>query len=212
MIEETLRHLIILEPAEIIVVDGGSKDQTVSLAKPFSSFVLDALPGRARQCNLGAAHAAGDVLLFLHADSQLTREGFRRIPEILQDSNVVGGAFDLDIRSERPALKIIAKSANIRSRLSGIPYGDQGIFIRKKVFEQLGGFKQIPIMEDVDLARRMKRLGRIVFLKEKITTSDRRWVKEGIFYTTARNSILITLYFLGFSPTTLKRWYSDTAR
>ena len=195
---------------ETIVVDGGSRDETVAIARGAADLTLSVPPslaGRARQMNAGAEAASGEAMVFLHADSLLPPGGLAAVREALRDPGVVGGAFRLAIQSPRPVLRLIAGVANLRSRITRIPYGDQGLFVRRTVFERLGGFPDIPLMEDVELCRRLKREGRLAFLPEAILTSDRRWEREGVLYATLRNWTLVSLYLLGVSPTRLVRWY-----
>lgn len=205
-IEGTLWHVIDIPGVEVIVSDGGSSDRTVEIAQK-QAMVVSSLCGRGCQMNMGASKASGEILLFLHADTILPDVWFDRISSVMTDERVVGGAFSLSIDSDKLSHKIIAAAANIRSGITGIPYGDQGIFVRRSVFEKVGGFKDIPIMEDVDLMRRLKKVGKIVLLKDKVTTSARRWEKEGAVYTTLRNWLLITLYLLRVPPDRLYRAY-----
>jgi rSAM/selenodomain-associated transferase 2 len=158
--------------------------------------------------NCGAAKSSGEILIFLHADTHLPMNSLHRIATAMENKTFVGGAFDLGIDSERFAFRIIEKMASLRSRLTRIPYGDQTIFIRRDYFQSLGGFKDIPIMEDVELMRRIKRRqGKINILKDKVKTSPRRWETEGIVFCTLRNWFLITLYLLGAKPETLAKLY-----
>jgi GT2 family glycosyltransferase len=148
------------------------------------------------------------VLLFLHADTVLPPAAFERIAEAMRDEGCVGGAFDLRIDSRRTGFRVIEKVASLRSRLTRIPYGDQAIFIRASCFRTLGGFREIPLMEDVDLMRRIKRKGwRIVIFREPVITSARRWEKEGLVFGTLRNWFLMTLYLCGVPPERLARYY-----
>lgn len=157
--------------------------------------------------NAGASVASGDVLLFLHADTLLPENWEEKLLSAMSDEGVVGGAFTLSIDSARLFHKIIAAAANIRSRVTGIHYGDQGIFVKRSVFDKIGGFKDIPIMEDVDLMRRLKKVGTVVMLKDKVATSARRWDKEGAVHATIRNWLLITLYYMGVAPERLYKLY-----
>lgn len=192
---------------EIIVVDGGSGDRTREIASIWTSHVYVTDPGRARQMNLGAQKAQGEVLLFLHADSIFPAEGPDVILQVMRNPAVIGGSFHLDINASGWGYRLIAFGANLRTRLLKIPYGDQGIFIRKKVFDQMGGFQEIPLMEDLDLVRRMKKEGQIRILPQRILTSSRRWEKEGLLYTTLRNWTLVLLYSVGVPPNKLYKWY-----
>ena len=158
--------------------------------------------------NAGAATAHGEILIFLHADTKLPDNALGKISRVLQDERYVGGAFDLGIDSRRLFLKYISARASLRSRLNRIPYGDQAIFIRKDYFDQIGRFKDIPLMEDVDLMRRIKKdKKKIYILSDKVMTSARRWERDGALYTTLRNQILIALFYLGVSPYRLAKYY-----
>jgi len=196
------------ETAEIIVVDGQAEGETVAAIRDNAVRKLRSEKGRGGQLNRGAAIAAGDVLLFLHADTVLPPAAFERIAEAMRDEGCVGGAFNRRIDSRRAGFRVIETVASLRSRLTRIPYGDQAIFIRASYFRTLGGFREIPIMEDVDLMRRIKRKGgRIVIFREPVITSARRWEKEGLVFGTIRNWFLMTLYLCGVSPERLARFY-----
>lgn len=207
VIEKTLAALPRRGGIERIVVDGGSSDDTAERAKPHADGVLITEAGRARQMNAGARAAGGDVLLFLHADSHLAADAFDAISQALEDPTVAGGAFKLAIDSTRRSLCIVAAVANWRSRLTGIPYGDQGIFVRRTVFEKLGGYPDLPIMEDLEFSRRLKRTGKVALLSGPIMTSSRRWDRGGVWYTTLQNQIFVLAYFMGVSPKRLAQWY-----
>src|SRR5581483_7845817 len=157
----------------------------------FRRWVSSGPRGRALQMNEGAKRAVGEALLFLHADSRLPPGALDAIATALVDSAVAGGAFRLKIDSSRLFLKVIAAAANLRSRWLGLPYGDQGYFVRREIFEKIGGFKTLPIMEDVDFIRRLKQRGAIVLLDAPISTSARRWAAEGYLYATLRNFALL---------------------
>jgi hypothetical protein len=161
--------------------------------------------------NAGAKIATGDLLFFLHADSVLPSSPipwFDEMAKALDDPRVVGGAFRLKIDSPSLTLKFISTMANLRSAIWGLPYGDQGIFVRTDIFRKMEGFKDWPLMEDVELIQRLKRLGKIVLLKETIQTSARRW-KRGGAVVSVRNGILLLLYFVGVCPARLARWYNS---
>jgi len=202
-----LRPLVNEPGVELIVVDGGSVDGTIAVAKQFTEKVFTGARGRANQMNFGALQARGDLLLFLHADTSLPPGGLERMRRALRDERIVGGAFRLRIDSACRALKLIAWGANLRSRLFGLPYGDQALFVRRPVFQAIGGFPPWPLMEDVELVRRLKQVGRMVLLPEAVTTSARRWEREGVLWTTVRNSLLLLGFRLGFSPVWLSQWY-----
>lgn len=193
---------------EIIVVDGDPQGTTVKVIHDSKVISITADQGRAWQMNAGAAIASGEVLIFLHADTLLPPGALNKISRILENEKYVGGAFNLGIDSDRLILKYIAARASMRSRINRIPYGDQAIFIRKIYFDKIGKFKEIPLMEDVDLMRRIKKRGdNIHIFRDQIMTSPRRWEKEGVIYTTIRNKILKSLYFLGVSPEKLVKYY-----
>jgi len=197
-------------PVEMIVVDGSPDGESIKAVSRGGVTLLTAPAGRARQMNAGAAVAKGDDLLFLHADTLLPPGAFRRIEETLSGTDCVAGAFDLRYGSERPSMRFIARVACLRSRLTRIPYGDQAQFFRRDYFEQLCGFADIPLMEDVEIMRRIKDRGdRISILPEAVVTSARRHEKEGILYCTLRNWTIITLYLLGMSPERLVRVYKN---
>jgi len=193
--------------SEVIVVDGGSPDGTVDVARQFTTKVFKGARGRANQMNFGALQAKGDILLFLHGDTALPPSALERVRRALSDETIVGGAFRLRIASPCRALKMVAWGANLRSRLLGLPYGDQALFVRRSVFEAIGGFAPWPLMEDVDLACRLRRAGRMVLLPEAVTTSARRWEREGVVLTTVRNSLLLVGFWAGCSPAWLAQWY-----
>ena len=161
--------------ADVVVVDGGSRDGSLGIAARFPGVrVVSSLRGRARQMNRGVAASTGDVLLFLHADALLPAGAADAIEQALRDPRVAYGRFDVTFDDPRPVFRMIAGLMNVRSRLTGICTGDQGIFVRRTAFERLGGYPEIPLMEDVELTRRLKRLGRLASLALRVTTSARR--------------------------------------
>jgi len=194
---------------EIIVVDGDSWGNTLKVVNDPDIVKVKSPKGRGLQMNNGAIAANGDVLIFLHSDTCLPNNAASAIRSALADHNVMGGAFDLGIQSERQVYKIIAAAASLRSRITRIPYGDQAIFIRKSFFSRMGGFQDIPIMEDVELMRRIKKKRyKIKIIPDKVKTSPRRWQKEGVLYGTLRNWSIILLYLAGVSPARLIRFYN----
>lgn len=196
------------ERSEIIVVDGSSHGETLKAIHDQKIITLTAPPGRAAQMNAGAALARGEILIFLHADTELPPDALPRIEALMQEHRHVGGAFDLRIQSPRWVFRVISALASFRSRLLRIPYGDQAFFIRRTYFMGIGGFKDIPLMEDIELMQRIKRAeGTIAFISAPVRTSARRWQEEGILYCSARNLILSSLYYLGVSPHRLARFY-----
>ena len=196
------------EPVEIILVDGSPDGESIGTVTRGQVTLLTAPAGRARQMNAGAAAATGDFLLFLHADTRLPAGAFRRIAETLSDGRHGAGAFDLRYDSERPSMRIIARAACLRSRLTRIPYGDQAHFFRRDYFEALGGYADIPFLEDVEIMRRIKsRRERICILPEPVVTSARRQQREGVLACTVRNGVVVALYYAGMSPERLARFY-----
>ncbi|MHC4103532.1 MAG: TIGR04283 family arsenosugar biosynthesis glycosyltransferase [Planctomycetota bacterium] len=193
---------------EIIVVDGDQQGSTIKAIKNNDVISLTSAKGRAQQMNAGAAVARGEILIFLHADTELPLGALGKISHVLENEKYVAGAFDLEIDSDRLFLKYIAARARLRSRLNRIPYGDQAIFIRKGYFDKIGRFKEIPLMEDVDLMQRIKKKGdKIFILRDRVKTSARRWEKEGLLYTTLKNQLIASLYYLGVSPDKLAKFY-----
>lgn len=157
--------------------------------------------------NAGAQIAGGEILLFLHADSAVTPEGFQKMIAAMNNDSVLGGAFSLRIDSPKWALRLISKLATLRSRYFHLVYGDQAIFVRKSIFDQMQGFATLPICEDIEFYLRLRKQGRTILLQETALTSARRWNQEGIFYTTARNILIAGLFLMGFSPRILSQWY-----
>ena len=192
---------------ELIVVDAGSTDGTPDIARRYTSQVYQGPRGRARQMNHGARQARGDILLFLHADTLLPADGLEAVRRVLQQPGTVGGAFRLRITPATPALRLVAWGTNLRSRFGGLPYGDQALFVARRVFEELGGYDDVPFMEDVRLVQALRRRGRLTILPQAVATSGRRWQRDGVLFTTVRNVVLMILYFCGVQPATLRRWY-----
>jgi len=211
IINDLIEHLYGLpfgNDSEIIVVDGNQSQNTLKAIFRGDVKKIAAFKGRGAQMNAGAAVANGEILLFLHADTLLPPPALDQILLALKQPKVVGGAFDLGINSNRWGFRLIETVASLRSRITRIPYGDQAIFIKKEAFEQLGGFGEIPLMEDVDLMRRVKETGqKIAIIPLKVLTSPRRWEREGLLFSTLRNWILISLYSLGVSPQRLAKFY-----
>jgi|ERR687886_753142 rSAM/selenodomain-associated transferase 2 len=217
-IQETLTKLQNVTDIEVIVVDGGSRDETVALAKPYfrtfapsSQFkVISAAAGRASQMNAGAAVATGDILLFLHADTHLPPEFDTLVRQALQNPGTIAGAFELRINADLRGLRLIEKIVNVRSHIFSMPYGDQAIFLKATTFHEIGGFPNLPIMEDFELMLRLKRQGRIKIVPATVLTSGRRWQKLGVMKTTLINQLIIVGYFLGIPPTQLTHWYRNS--
>jgi rSAM/selenodomain-associated transferase 2 len=195
---------------EVIVIDADPDGATINAISSDNVITTVSEPGRAKQMNTGAALAHGEMIVFLHADTKLPVGAFERIEAVLQNGQYVAGAFDLVIESTNLFVRFIAAGARFRSRLTRIPYGDQAIFIRKDYFEKIGRFREIPLMEDVELMRRIKRRrDKICILTERVTTSARRWQSEGVIYTAIRNLVLVTLFYLGVSPGKLAKYYKS---
>ncbi|MFN6567105.1 TIGR04283 family arsenosugar biosynthesis glycosyltransferase [Dendronalium sp. ChiSLP03b] len=192
---------------EVIVVDGGSQDDTVAIAQSLGVKVISSSPGRASQMNAGAVAAGGEILLFLHADTHLPTGFDDMVRTALQKLGTVAGAFALRIDASLLSLRWVEWGVNWRSHFWQMPYGDQAIFLTKEVFQQIGGFPELPIMEDFELMRRLKRIGQIVILPVPVVTSARRWLQKGVFKTTLINQIVIIAYLLGVSPEQIRSWY-----
>ncbi|WP_414518324.1 TIGR04283 family arsenosugar biosynthesis glycosyltransferase [Nostoc sp. PCC 9305] len=192
---------------EVIVVDGGSSDDTVAIAQSLNVKVISSSPGRAVQMNAGAVAASGEILLFLHADTRLPTGFDEMICTALQQPGTVAGAFKLRIDASRLSLQWVEWGVNVRSHFYQMPYGDQAIFLTKEIFQQIGGFPELPIMEDFELMRRLKRIGRVVIIPTPVVTSARRWLQKGVLKTTLLNQIVIIAYLLGVSPERICSWY-----
>ena len=196
------------ESYEIIVVDGDPAQTTIKTITDNCITKIVSSTGRAKQMNAGAAIAKGEILIFLHADTQLPPNALKYIEKTLRHEKYVAGAFDLDIETNHWFIKVIAAVARFRSRLTQVPYGDQAIFIKRDYFYQIGCFKEIPLMEDVELMQRIKKRGdRICILDRRIKTSDRRWRKVGIAYTTFLDILLPALFKCGVSTDRLAKYY-----
>ncbi|WP_444985014.1 TIGR04283 family arsenosugar biosynthesis glycosyltransferase [Halomonas mongoliensis] len=207
-IETTLGSLQPLRArgVEVVVVDGGSRDGTAALAAPLCSRVVEATRGRARQMNAGAAVAGGEALLFLHADTRLPAEADRLIEAALAGGHR-WGRFAIRLEGRHPLLPVIATAMNLRSRLTGIATGDQALFMTREAFETVGGFPDQPLMEDIAMSRRLKRLSPPACLREKVTSSGRRWEQNGAWATILLMWRLRFRYWRGASPEKLAREY-----
>ncbi|MDR4460450.1 MAG: TIGR04283 family arsenosugar biosynthesis glycosyltransferase [Nitrospirales bacterium] len=210
--------LIPLGFEEIIVVDGGSRDGTVDVARKIlksasdSPYRIISGPcGRASQMNAGAALAHSDILVFLHADTQLPHNARQVVADVMDDLQCVGGRFDVRFPRDTGYAWMVSRLMNLRSRWSGISTGDQTMFVRRSVFEELGGFANIPLMEDIEFSRRLKRVGTIASLRAKVITSFRRWEQHGPLRTIVRMWTLRAWYWLGWDPRRLQQYY-ETVR
>ncbi|MDY0339967.1 MAG: TIGR04283 family arsenosugar biosynthesis glycosyltransferase, partial [Coriobacteriia bacterium] len=192
---------------EVIVADGGSTDATVVRAESAGATVVHTPRGRARQLNAGAARASGDVLLFLHADTVLPPTACAQVTHAMEGPGAVGGAFGYSAGSETDRLdRLISAIGRFRYSVFRLPYGDQAIFVRRSVFEDLGGFPELPVMEDYEFALRLRRLGHLVRTPGAIRTSTREWRERGLLSATARDMATIAGYRLGVDPARLARW------
>jgi rSAM/selenodomain-associated transferase 2 len=208
-IAATLDHLVPLRArgVEIVVVDGGSDDDTPDIAATNSDCVVAATRGRASQQNAGAQLASGEVLLFLHGDTRLPADADALIARALADDRRVWGRFDVSFDASSPMMRVIATMMNWRSRWTSVATGDQCIFVRGSAFEAVGGFPAIALMEDVALSKLLRKVSAPVCLHARVTTSARRWQKRGVWRTIFLMSWLRLAYVLGISPDRLARWY-----
>jgi len=210
---ESLNHFDSDKTIEIVVVDGSQERDTLGAIRSDQIAKISSKKGRAIQMNAGAFIAKGEILIFLHADTELPIGALGKIHSLMERTDYVGGAFDLGIKSDKFIYKAIGTLSSLRSRLSRIPFGDQAIFIRKEYFDRMGGYKEIPLMEDVELMRRIKRSQKkIRIFHDRVMTSPRRWENEGVIYCTARDWVLRALYFLGVSPDQLVKYYKSGYR
>ena len=209
VIERTLRSLqpMIGRGHEVIVVDGGSDDDTVARSRSLSSRMIGAPRGRARQMQAGADIATGDVLWFLHADTLPPDNADRLILDGLHENGYQWGRFDIHIESDGILLRLVARMMNLRSRLSSIATGDQGIFVEKALFMRAGGYPDIDLMEDIELCRQLKREGRPLCLQERVSTSSRRWRMHGVVRTIFLMWFLRAAHAMGVEPGRLARYY-----
>jgi uncharacterized protein len=210
-IGETLASVRRGRPHEIFVVDGGSSDATAAVAREAGARVVESARGRARQMNAGAARATGNVLLFLHADTTLGEGWPAAIAETLARRGVAAGAFRFRIAGSFAGKALVEHNTNLRSRRLGRPYGDQGLFVRRSTFEALGGFADLPLLEDHELVARLRRRGSIATADLPATTSGRRWKELGVVRTTLLNQWILAAYALGVAPERLARVYRAAA-
>jgi rSAM/selenodomain-associated transferase 2 len=212
IIEDYLSRIPIRSDLEVIIVDGQSDDKTVALCEKVKlefkpKIVISPLKGRANQLNFGASLAIGEILCFLHLDSQLPSDYFTQIEELLSRRQAIAGAFSLAIDAPQIPFRWLEKLVNWRSRFFSLPYGDQGLFLKKSVFKTMGGFAPMPIMEDYEFVQRLKKHGEINISQASVLTSSRRWQKLGILKTTLINQGMILGYYLKIDPENLARWY-----
>jgi rSAM/selenodomain-associated transferase 2/rSAM/selenodomain-associated transferase 1 len=207
VIGETIIRLPESEQVEILVVDGGSSDGTDEMARELGARVLSTAPSKAGQMNAGAAEARGEVLLFLHADTRLPEKFEKKVLTAAARRGFCAGAFTLGIDSTDWGMRIIERAANWRARIFKMPYGDQALFVSRKLFLEIGGFADYPIMEDFELVRRLKKKGKIAILPDAVKTSPRRWQNLGVLKTWLLNQIILVAYFIGVPPRRLAFWY-----
>ncbi|MDT8309943.1 MAG: TIGR04283 family arsenosugar biosynthesis glycosyltransferase [Methylophaga sp.] len=191
---------------EVVIVDGGSTDETLEILADMNLQILSAHKGRASQMNAGALHSDADILVFLHADTQLPENALALIRKVVAEG-AGWGRFNVIISGARPMLKVIALFMNWRSRLTGIATGDQVIFIQRELFNDLGGFPEQPLMEDIEISKRLKKISRPACLSEKVITSGRRWQKHGIWKTIILMWWLRFAYWRGVPATALTKYY-----
>jgi rSAM/selenodomain-associated transferase 2/rSAM/selenodomain-associated transferase 1 len=206
-IKGTITQLQKCKEIEIVVVDGGSRDKTVELARVLGAKVLQTDASKAVQMNAGAAASVGDVLLFLHADTHLPDNFDASVMATVSQNGFCAGAVSLEIGSQARGLRFIERVANWRSRFLQMPYGDQALFVCRDLFNEIGGFPDLPIMEDFEFIRRLRRKGKISILPDCVRTSPRRYLNFGIFKTWCLNQFIIAAYYLGVPPERLACWY-----
>jgi len=206
-IRQTLEHLGEISHGEIIVVDGGSTDNSVQIAKECGVRLLSSRPSRGEQMNAGASEAASDLLLFLHADTILPDNFLSLIRQTMTDPEVAGGSFALKIRPSTPLLRYIERNVTWRTRLFRLPYGDQAIFVRASLFRLMEGYADIPLMEDVEFVRRLRKRGKLAFIPVPVITSSRRYAKTGALRAILKNKLVLFGYYLKISPSRLAQFY-----
>lgn len=207
VIASFLDALTTFSDVEHILVDGGSTDRTIQIIRRYPVKLLEAPPGRGPQQNTGAAAAGNEILLFLHCDTRLPENFPSIVTETLENPLVAAGAFRLGIDHPAWPYRLVERGANLRSRLLHLPYGDQALFMKKKTFNQAGGFPEQPILEEITLLRRLRPLGNIHIARPQVTTSARRWQRLGVLQTTALNQLVLAGLILGISPRRLARFY-----
>lgn len=204
-IGSTLRHLEGAGAAEVIVVDGGSSDETVQIAESLGARVLRGPANRGMQQNLGAESATGEILLFLHADTR-PPDGFAgQVRAILDERGTIAGAFRFRLDASSFGFSLVERMVRLRSKLFSLPYGDQALFMSRQAFEKAGRFADLPVLEDFDLVRRLKRVGKIQLADSAAVTSARYWRERGVWQVTWRHQLCILGYYLGVSPSRLAR-------
>ncbi len=209
VLHDHLQRFIDLEADELIFVDGGSKDQTKAFIEQIGLRCLSSKPGRANQMNAGAVVVKSDILVFIHIDTLVSKSDLALVKALFDQSVIVGGRFDVSLSGSHPAFRVIEFMMNQRSRFTKVSTGDQVQFVRRTVFESIGGFAKMPLLEDVEFSKRLKKIGRIACLPEKVMTSSRRWESHGIIRTVWLMWKIRLLYWLGVSPEKLVVLYRD---
>jgi rSAM/selenodomain-associated transferase 2 len=210
-LDNLLSSLQAYQNVEIIVADGGSTDKTVDITRNHTVQVVTSPAGRGIQQNEGAKIASGNILVFLHCDTMLPDDFPNMIYTILNQPETAAGAFRLKINAKGRGYRLIEWGVNVRTRLLSLPYGDQVLFMKKNIFDQAGGFPNLPLLEDIMLIRRLKSLGKIRIAKASVNTSARRWQRLGMVKTTLINQIILAGYIIGIKPETLARLYYKTS-
>ncbi len=205
-LQRVLTSLAVPGVAEVVVVDGGSQDRTCQIAGDAGVTFIESQPGRGTQMATGAGVAKTPYILFLHADTIPPIDFVDEIGRTFADKSVVAGAFRLGIDLKSPALHAIQYLANLRCRIFESPYGDQGIFVRRQALVDIGGVAQIPLLEDVDMIRRLKKVGRVVLSLKSVRTSGRSWSDHGTIRTTMANVSTCVGYVMGVNPVRLANW------
>ncbi len=209
LLPEKLSSLRALNSDELIFIDGGSTDGTQQLLEASGVTWFTGVRGRAAQMNVGAGKCKSDIILFIHIDTEIDESNISAIKSVMKQQGLVGGRFDIRLSGHHPAYRMISWFMNIRSRWSKISTGDQALFVRRAVFEQMGGFADLPLMEDVEFSKRLKREGDIACLRETVITSSRRWQQHGIIRTVLLMWKLRFLYWLGTPADKLAAMYRD---
>jgi len=215
--EALRRHLPLLQDFraqghELIVVEGGQETVAEEEFAHWADQWLRSAPGRATQMNTGAVKASGEVLLFLHIDTQLPAEGLTPVAKAFEQLRHVWGRYDVRLSGDKAVFRVIEFMINLRSRVSGVATGDQTLFMRRSVFEQIGGFPDVPLMEDVAISKLLRAKAPPVCLREKVTTSSRRWEKHGVTKTVWLMWKIRLLYFFGVAPAKLRDLYMGKAK
>lgn len=192
---------------EVVVVDGGNSEETAAMCHKYGALLVTSPPGRGTQMNRGASASQGDILWFLHTDAIIHPKSLDEIKWAMWYTGAAGGAFRFRLEQRHWYAALLDLGVRLRLGLLKLPYGDQAFFVRRSVFESMGGFKAIPFLEDIEFIRRLRGYGEVALLSVPIGVSSRRWESEGFFYTTLRNWLVTLAYFMGVSPERLVKWY-----